>query len=257
MCLINLHGILIKYRKALSGAGMLILVVLIFWAVNSPAIVGASATQRQLPVYSVQRSDKVAALSFDAAWGNEDTQTLIDILHEYDVLTTFFVVGDWVDKYPESVRALSEAGHEVMSHSSHHDHFSKLSTEQIRADLEACSRKIEAVTGVAPRLFRCPYGEYDDHVILTVREMGMEPIQWSVDSLDWKGLSASEIAQRVLQSIQPGSIVLFHNAAEHTPEALPEILESLRRQGYEIVPVSQLLLEGETFIDSTGCQCPR
>ena len=255
--MINLHGILTKYRKALSGAGMLILVALIFWTVNSPAIVGASATQRQLPVYSVQRGDKVAALSFDAAWGNEDTQTLIDILHEYGVLTTFFVVGDWVDKYPESVRALSEAGHEVMSHSSHHDHFSKLSTEQIRADLEACSEKIESVTGVAPHLFRCPYGEYDDHVIRAVREMGMEPIQWSVDSLDWKGLSASEIAQRVLQSIQPGSIVLFHNAAEHTPEALPEILDALRRQGYEIVPVSQLLLEGETFIDSTGCQCPR
>lgn len=236
---------------------MLVLVALIFWAVNSPAIVGASATQRQLPVYSVQRSDKVVALSFDAAWGNEDTQMLIDILHEHGVQTTFFVVGDWVDKYPESVRALAEAGHEVMSHSSHHDHFSKLSSEQIRADLTACSEKIEAVTGTAPRLFRCPYGEYDDHVIAAVRELGMEPIQWSVDSLDWKGLSAAEITQRVLQNIQPGSIVLFHNAAEHTPEALPGILDALQEKGYHIVPISELLLEGETFIDSTGCQCPR
>lgn len=234
---------------------MLILVALIFWTVNSPAIVGASATQRQLPVYSVQRSDKAAAISFDAAWGNEDTQTLIDILREHDVRTTFFVVGDWVDKYPESVRALAEAGHEVMSHSSHHDHFSKLSSEQIRADLTACNRKIEAVTGVSPRLFRCPYGEYDDHVITAVRDFGMEPIQWSVDSLDWKELSADEITQRVLQGIQPGSIVLFHNAAKHTPEALPGILEALQERGYRIVPVSELLLDGETFLDSTGMQC--
>ena len=255
--MINLHGILTTYRKAFSMLGMLLLVALIFWTVNSPAIVGASATQRQLPVYSVQRSDKVLALSFDAAWGNEDTQTLIDILRSHAVQTSFFVVGDWADKYPDSVRALAEAGHEVMSHSSHHDHFSKLSTEQIRADLSACNEKIGALTGVTPRLFRCPSGEYDDHVIAAVRGMGMEPIQWSVDSLDWKGISAAEITQRVLQNVRPGSIVLFHNAAEHTPEALPGILDALQSQGYQIVPVSELLLQGETFIDGTGCQCPQ
>ncbi len=257
MGLINFHRFLARYRKVLSGFGMLLLVALIFWTVNSPVIVGASATQRQLPVYSVQRSDRSVALSFDAGWGNEDTQTLIDILGEHEVQTTFFVVGDWAEKYPESVRALAEAGHEVMSHSSHHDHFSALSTEQIRADLTSCGEKIEALTGVSPRLFRCPYGEYDDHVITAVRDLGMEPIQWSVDSLDWKGLSAAEITERVLNGVQPGSIVLFHNAAKHTPEALPGILDALQAKGYQIVPVSQLLLAGDTFIDSTGCQCPR
>ena len=255
--MINLHGFLQKYRKVLSAAGMLILVCLIFWAVNSPALVGASAAQRELPVYSVQRSDKVVAISFDAAWGNEDTQTLIDILEQFGVKTTFFVVGDWVDKYPESVKALADAGHEVMSHSSHHDHFSQLSTEQITADLKNCNEKIDNITGATPTLFRCPYGEYDDHVITAVRALGMEPIQWSVDSLDWKGLSAQEISERVLRQVKPGSIVLFHNAAEHTPEALPGILDSLQKDGYTIVPISQILLSGETFIDNTGMQCPK
>lgn len=255
--MINLHGFLVRYKRFLSGAGMLVLICLIFWAVNSPAIVGASATQRQLPVYSVQRNDKLLSISFDAAWGNEDTQQLIDILNERGINTTFFVVGDWVEKYPESVKALADAGNEVMSHSSHHDHFSKLSREQIQADLKACNDKIAAITGMSPSLFRCPYGEYDDHVIQAVREMGMEPIQWSVDSLDWKGLSAQEITRRVLDSVSPGSIVLFHNAAEHTPEALPEILDSLLSSGYSIVPISQLLLHGETFIDNTGMQCPK
>ena len=255
--LINLHGFMRRYRAIFSFFGTVLLVALIFWAVNSPRIVGASATQRQLPVYSVQANEKVLSISFDAAWGNEDTQTLIDILQAHNIKSTFFVVGDWVDKYPESVRELAEAGNEVMSHSSHHDHFSQLSTEQIQADLTECNEKIAAITGVTPSLFRCPYGEYDDHVITAVRSLNMEPIQWSVDSLDWKGLSAAEITQRVLQKVKPGSIVLFHNAAEHTPEALPVILDSLQKDGYSIVPVSALLLQGDTFIDNTGMQCPK
>ena len=92
-----------RNRKILSALGMALLIFAMFWAVNSPVVVGAAATQRQLPVYSVQREDKVVAISFDAAWGNEDTQNLIDILEKYKIKTTFFVVGDWVDRYPESV----------------------------------------------------------------------------------------------------------------------------------------------------------
>ena len=168
-------------RRLVSGLGMLLAILLIFWVVSSPAIVGVSASNRSLPVYSVERDDKVVALSFDAAWGNEDTQTLIDILSRYDVHTTFFVVGDWVEKYPESVKALSEAGHEVMNHSSSHAHFSSLSTEQITADIGACNDKIAAVTGAKPTLFRCPYGEYDDHVIQAVESMGMTAVQWDVE----------------------------------------------------------------------------
>ena len=247
--------ILHKHKNVLSVLALLLAVILIFWTVNSPVLVGVSASQRQLPVYCVQRQDKVVAISFDAAWGNEDTQTLIDILNKYKVHATFFVVGDWVDKYPESVKALSDNGNEVMNHSSNHAHFSQLTAEQIRSDITACHEKVAAVTGTVPTLFRCPYGEYDDHVIQTIRELGMEPIQWDVDSLDWKGISAAEITQRVLQRVKPGSIVLFHNAAEHTPEALPDILEALIANGYTIVPISQILLDGETYIDNTGMQC--
>ena len=170
-----------KHKAVLSALALLLTVVLIFWAVNSPVLVGVSASQRQLPIYSVQREDKVAAISFDAAWGNEDTQTLIDTLAKYKVHTTFFVVGDWVERYPDSVKALAEAGHEVMNHSSDHAHFSQLTSEQIKADISACNDKIEAITGSRPTLFRCPYGEYDDHVIQSIRELGMEPIQWDVE----------------------------------------------------------------------------
>lgn len=193
-------------------------------------------------------------------WGNEDTQQLIDTLAKYGVKATFFVVGEWVDKYPESVKALFDAGHEVMSHSNTHAHFNKLSPQEIVEDLNACGDKIEKVTGVRPTLFRCPYGEYDDHVINAVRSMGIEPIQWDVDSLDWKDLSAADITKRVTGKVQPGSIVLFHNAAKHTPEALPGIIEKLLQDGYTFVPISELIVHGtcgqDYTIDHTGRQCP-
>ncbi len=247
-------------RKVIAAAACALAAALMFWVVNHPAVVGAAASTRQLPIYCVQKDHKVLSISFDAAWGNEDTQQLIDILGKYNVKATFFVVGEWVDKYPESVKALSDAGHEVMSHSNTHAHFNSLSSQEIVDDLAACGEKIAAVTGVEPTLFRCPYGEYDDHVINAVRSMGIEPIQWDVDSLDWKDLSAADITKRVTSKVQPGSIVLFHNAAKHTPEALPGIIEALLQQGYTFLPISQLILPGacgqDYTIDHTGRQCP-
>ena len=243
-------------KKLLTGVACLLVAAGMFYVVNHPAIVGAAATTRQLPIYCVQRDQKMLSISFDAAWGNEDTQMLIDILERYQIKATFFVVGEWVDKYPESVKALSDAGHEVMNHSDDHAHFTKLSRDEIIDNINACNDKIEAVTGVRPTLFRPPYGEYDDNVVTAVRSMGMEPIQWDVDSLDWKDLPASEITQRVTSKVQAGSIVLFHNAALHTPEALPKIIEALLQDGYTFVPISQLILQGEYTIDHTGRQMP-
>lgn len=248
-------GRFIRRNKRITAAAIAIAVLLgISWLINNPAIIGASATKRELPIYCVARDNKSASLTFDAAWGNEDTQDLIDILGSYNIKATFFVVGDWVEKFPESVKALHEAGHEIMSHSNDHAHFTKLSESQIVENLTACNEKIEKVTGVSPTLFRCPYGEYDDNVIKTVNSIGMTAIQWDVDSLDWKGIPPSEITQRVVSRVVPGSIVLFHNAAEHTPAALPSIIEALIKDGYELVPVSDLLLGGEYEIDHTGKQ---
>lgn len=248
--------IILVRRWIPAAVGCLLAACAMFCAVSLPASVGTVAATRQLPIYCVQRDYKVCSLTFDAAWGNEDTQMLIDILSKYNVKATFFVVGEWVDKYPESVKALADAGEEIMNHSSDHDHFNSLSTEQIITDITACNAKIEKITGVCPALFRAPYGEYDDHVVAAVRSIGMEPIQWDVDSLDWKDLSAEEITKRVTSKVQPGSICLFHNAALHTPEALPAILEYLIQNGYQIVPVSQLILSGTYTMDHTGRQCP-
>ena len=241
-------------RRHLATLTALVLTAGIFYAVTYPSFITTAAAERQLPIYSVERAQKLCSISFDAAWGNEDTQILIDTLAKYNVKTTFFVVGEWVDKYPESVKALSDAGHEVMNHSNCHDHYNSLTTEEIIADVTACNEKIAAITGVTPTLIRCPYGEYDDHVISAIRSMGMEPVQWDVDSLDWKDSDADTICQRVTDKVQCGSIVLFHNAALHTPEALPTILECLICDGYTIVPISQLIYTENYTIDHTGRQ---
>ena len=243
-------------RRAIAVVLALGATAALFALIYSPAFVGASATRRQLPVYSVGRDGQFCSLTFDAAWGNEDTPELIRILDSYGIKATFFVVGDWVRKYPESVKALADAGHEVMNHSNHHDHFNSLDAAAIVADVNAASDRIEAVTGVRPTLFRCPYGEYDDHVIAALESIGVTAVQWDVDSLDWKDYDAKTIFERVTRRVQPGSIVLFHNAAKHTPEALGDIVEYLLREGYAIVPVSRLLLSGSTTVDHTGRQLP-
>ncbi|MBE7018216.1 MAG: deacetylase [Ruminococcaceae bacterium] len=247
---------LLRRKKLISVISMIMAVIIIFCVVNSPLAITAAKTDRKLPIYCVKRDDKAVSLTFDAAWGNEDTQQLIDILEKYKVKATFFVVGQWVDKYPESVKALHDAGHEVMTHSDDHAHFNSLSTEQIASNINRSCDKIEAVTGVRPTLFRCPYGEYNDNVITSINSMGIHTIQWDVDSLDWRDLSAGEITERVTGKVQSGSIVLFHNAAKHTPEALPGIIEKLLGDGYKIVPVSEILLTGEFEMDHTGKMCP-
>ena len=181
LCVNQLRSVLTRHRALAGPLALALAVVAIFWAVNSPNIVGAAASARQLPIYSVKRDNKAVSLTFDAAWGNEDTEELISILQRYGVRATFFLVGQWADKYPESVRALSDAGMEIGNHSNEHPHMAQLSEKQIRDEIEACNEKISAVTGVSPTLFRCPYGEYNDLVIDTVNGMGMRPIQWNVE----------------------------------------------------------------------------
>ncbi|MBR2132481.1 MAG: polysaccharide deacetylase family protein [Oscillospiraceae bacterium] len=249
--------ILLLKKKWMTLCLSLLAAGAIFCAAWYPSAVSTSAAKRQLPIYCVETNgEKRCAISFDAAWGADNTQKILDVLQKYDVPATFFVVGNWADDYPDAMQAIVDAGHEIMNHSNAHDHYNSLSAEQITKDITICNEKIMKLTGIMPSLIRCPYGEYDDHVITTIRAMGMEPIQWDVDSLDWKDLSAAEITQRVTSKVQPGSIVLFHNAGLHTPEALPAILDYLAKEGYTLVPISELILTGEYTIDHAGKQCP-
>lgn len=167
-----------KYLTMFAGA---VAAAAIFAAVEAPAFVAASTAQRELPIYCVERDQKLCSVSFDAAWGDASTKDLVDILNQYNAKATFFVIGKWAEQYPEDIKMLADNEMEVMSHSYAHDHMTQLTTEQIVADINKCSDSIEKITGSRPTLFRCPYGDYDNHVITAVRNMGMEPIQWDVE----------------------------------------------------------------------------
>ena len=213
-------------------------------------------SNRKLPIYCVDCEEKKIAISFDAAWGNDDTETLINILKEYEAKATFFVVGAWVDKYPESVKQLSDAGHQVHNHSNTHPHMPSISGVQKTDELSSCNQKIASVTGKTPNLFRAPYGDYDNATIEAAESLGMYVVQWDVDSLDWKDNATPEsICKRVTSKVKNGSIVLFHNDADHTPAALPNILKCLKDEGYEFVFIDELIMKENYKIDNNGMQC--
>lgn len=216
--------------------------------------VNTISEKRELPIYCVDREEKVVSLSFDAAWGNEQTSDLINTLNNYGVKATFFLVGNWVDKYPESVKEIADSGNEVCNHSDTHPHMSKISSEKIKEEVENCNAKIEKITGNRPKLFRAPYGEYNNSVVNMVNNLNMYCVQWDVDSLDWKDLTAQQICGRIMKSVKPGSIILMHNGAKHTPEALPMIISALQKENYSIIPISEILYDGTYDIDNTGKQ---
>ncbi len=215
-------------------------------------------SDRKLPIYCVESEEKKIAISFDAAWGNDDTETLINILKEYDAKATFFVVGAWVDKYAESVKQLSDAGHQVHNHSNTHPHMTSISSVQKLDELNSCNQKIASVTGKTPNLFRAPYGDYDNATIEAAESLGMYVVQWDVDSLDWKENATPEsITKRVCSKVKNGSIVLFHNDADHTPAALPNILKCLKDEGYEFVFIEDLIYKENYEIKHDGTQCKK
>ncbi len=248
----NMKYLIITKKQLMIAAA--VIVAAAFAAVCSIGV--AANSNRKLPIYCVETEEKKVALSFDAAWGNDDTEQLIQILGDYGAKATFFVVGAWVDKYPESVKQLSDAGHQIMNHSNTHPNMPSLNERQKLDELSACNNKIAEITGKVPNLFRPPYGDYDNATIETAESLEMYTIQWDVDSLDWKdNATADSIYKRVTSKVQNGSIVLFHNDAEHTPEALPRILETLKADGYEFVFIDELIMKENYTIDHSGKQC--
>ena len=245
-----------KAKRVLGGFGLLALAlaVMVLMREVGAYAVNAMTKARSLPIYSVAREEKKIAISFDCAWGTEHTDAILKALDQNDVRCTFFMVEFWTEKYPEYVKKIDEAGHEIGTHSKTHPYMSKLSEAEIRAELSSSSEAITAVTGMKVDLFRPPYGDYDNLVIDTAKSMGIYSIQWDVDSLDWKDLSATDIAMRIINGVKPGSIILCHNNGLHTAEALPLIFSTLQNRGYEFVPIGELIYRENYTIDSAGKQ---
>lgn len=220
-----------------------------------PDTVSVVSGKRELPIYCVNRDDNKISISFDAAWGGDKTLGILDLLDEYNIKTTFFLVDIWTQKYPELVKEIVARGHEIGNHSTSHPQMSKLNETQIAKELNTQADNVLAIAGVRPVLFRPPYGDYNNRVITIARVQGFVPIQWSVDSLDWKNRGAQEIINRATK-VKSGDIVLFHNDSQYILDALPAVLKYYAENGYSVVPISEILLTGETTIDIQGRQQP-
>ncbi len=239
-----------------------LLASLAYLILSEPALPVAdlsSPSGERLPIYSVQTDEREVALTFDATWGAEHTETLLSLLEESQVQATFFLTNIWMDDYPEMTESIFEAGHEIGLHSASHPDMTQLNRDEIKQQLQKNRQRLSSICPEAePRLFRPPFGAYNDAVIEVAEEkMNLTTIQWSIDSLDWKeDVSASYITNRVNTLLHPGAIVLFHNNARYTPQALPAIIDHLEDEGYRPVTVSELLHPPPYEIDHRGSQVP-
>lgn len=237
---------------------MLVLLVAILLSVNLGGNVAASVyfnnALRKVPIYYVNTQNQQVAISFDAAWGADKTEKIMSICKEYNVNATFFLVGFWVEDYPEIAKKIAENGFEIGTHSNTHPNMAKISAEKQKLELETSLNIIKKNTGVDAKLFRPPFGAYNDSLISTAESLGLTTIQWDVDSLDWKGLSAMEITNRVLNGVRNGSIILCHNNSDHILDALPIMLDRLQKKGYTVSCVGDLILKGDYVIDNNGMQ---
>ena len=253
-----MHFCVIKSRTIKVFLLMTIVVILLAVNFNGSALAGVffGKTDRKLPIYSVATEEKKVAISFDAAWGADKTEGIIELLNEFDVQATFFLVGFWVDEYPDKVKAIHDAGYEIGTHSNTHPDMALLSQEEVREELSLSVQKIENITGEEVKLFRPPYGSYNDTLIFTADSLGLKTIQWDTDSLDWKGLTATNMANRVVQKATNGSIILMHNNSDNILQGLRLILTHLTEKGYEITSIGNLVYESNYTIDNQGVQQP-
>lgn len=235
-----------------------ILAVVLYISFHHEISVSNTVNGRELPIYCVQTDKPQIAISFDAAWGNEDTRRILEILKKNDVKATFFMTGGWVESYPDDVRAIYADGHDLGNHSQNHKNMSQLSDEECKQELLSVHERVKELTGYEMFLFRPPYGDYDNHVITNARSIGYYSIQWDVDSLDWKDYGTTSIINTVTRHkhLGNGSIILCHNGAKYTAEALDSLIQELKAQGYTFVPLSELIYRDHYHLDQEGRQIP-
>lgn len=219
---------------------------------------GAVAAEgRLIPIYSVDtKGEKLCSLTFDAAWGATRTLSILDILDEKEIKATFFLTNIWMKEYPDMVKEIAARGHEVGLHSDSHPNLTTINNAQLQQEIDNNRNLLKELTGVEAKVFRPPFGAYDNRVVQKLMDEGLAPIQWSADSLDWKELSAAEMLVKLKKDISPGGIVLFHNDGLHTPEVLPPLIDYLVEQGYSFKTVSDLILPSPWTVNNQGVQKP-
>lgn len=185
--------------------------------------------------------EKVVALTFDTTFGTDRTEQILGILKEADVKCTFAVMGAWATENPALAKAISDGGHEMISHSMSHGRYNDMSEEDMVADAKAAKAMLYSEYGVDTNFIRPPYGALSSEKAATLQKYGFIPVKWSIDAMDWKGDGSDAVENRVLSAVQPGSIIVMQNNTEDAVSALMNILAQLKKQGYQVVTLSELM----------------
>lgn len=243
------------YSYVIALSTIVILFIMATTIINrKDGIIATSASSKQLPIYSVDTKEKKIALTMNCAWNADDIDSILDTLSKNKIHITFFMVGDWVNKYPEYVKKIADNGHEIANHSNTHPHVNQLNVDKNMEEIKLCSEKIEKITGNKTTLYRGPYGEYNDTVINAAKAKEHITIQWNLDTLDYTGLTGQEMWKRLDSKLSNGSIILSHNGTKHTADSLELLLHNIKEKGYEVVTVSELIYKDNYVIDANGVQ---
>ncbi|ANU27648.1 polysaccharide deacetylase [Planococcus versutus] len=222
----------------ISAALLLVLFTVLSFSSPSHA---ASSTY----VTKANTNSKVVALTFDDGSDGTNINKILDILSANGVKATFFLTGSGAKNHPSWIKNINNKGHQIGNHSYSHPDFTKISAAKIKSELATTESTIKDITKKTTKpIFRAPFGVSNSASLKAVGDAGYtHTIQWNIDTVDWKGVSSTQITNKVLNNIVPGSIVLMHTGAgaSGTPGALPNMISKLKAKGYKFVTVSEIL----------------
>ena len=241
-----------SYFVAFSTVAVLFTMSII--ANNKQTLEVSSSTNENLPIYNVQTEENAVSLTMNCAWNADDIDKILKTLKDNNVKATFFMVGSWVDKFPEEVKKIAKEGHEIANHSNTHPHVNKLNIDKNCEEITKCSEKLKNITGKEVNLYRCPYGEYNNTVINAANSLNYYSIQWSLDTLDYTGLTGNEMWNRLDRKLKKGDIILMHNGTKHTADSLELLIKNIQSKGLEIKKVSDILYKDNYKINENGTQ---
>jgi len=198
----------------------------------------------QPPIRRVLTQEKVAALTFDDGPHPHLTEPYLAVLAAAGAKATFFLVGSRAQRYPEAVKMVARHGHELANHSMFHADLLGWDEAAVREDLLTANAAIQTSGGLKPRLFRSPYGHWEEAVLRGAAAARLTPVAWSVDLRDWETEDPQVLLDRLRKEVHPGAIILLHEGRPSTLKALPLLLRALKQDGYRLVTVSELLVHG-------------
>lgn len=242
-------------RAVVPAAIVLTFVSGMIWYAKEYTTVGNSVNGHEMPVCSVERKEKRIALTFETAWGEEFTESILDILKENHVNATFFVTTGWMENHREMIKRMKDDGHDIGTMGVSHENLAQKNSQEQEKELKE-AKETARKEGITLELFRPPYGRYNDELIRVAQDEGLFTICWSVDSMDWKSYGPQKLVSNVManEKMGKGAIIRLNSEASDTKEGLKSLIDRIQENGYEMVKVSEMIFRENYHMDVTGRQ---